>query len=375
MSLERRLSHWVEAGLIDEAAMARILAYEQRDRRPVLLWALAGLGLLAVWLGMLLLIAANWDRIADWLKLGVHLLLLAAAGLVAWWARGQERPWLAEGALFLFAGLAVGGIALQAQVYQLTGPTWHLLLLWLAIAGPALWLGGATRLTGLLLAALALAGPALMAIDHWDRGGFWLLAQGAAMAVPVLLLLLSLLAGPDRPGFRLALRQVGVFAILLGASLVHLAWADALPPRLALENLVRLSPPLLAVAATLWLARNGVGGLPRPLWVALLVAPLLAVALAIAIPHPDRILSRILGIAVYGGLWALVARGAVQAGQNGLFAVAVAAIAVRIFLIYVELFGSLAATGGGLVGGGLLLLGLGWGWQRLVAHRRRMPAG
>lgn len=372
MSLERRLSNWIEAGLIDEAAAGRILAYEQRDRRPVLMWALAGLGLLAVALGVLLLIAANWDRIADWVKLGLHMLLLLGAGLGAWRAERHNRPWLTEGLLFLFAGLAVGGIALQAQVYQLTGPQWQMLLVWLAIAGPALWLGGTTRLTGLLLVLMALAGPMLMAIDNWRRDGFWLLAQGLAMAVPVLLVLASLLATARRPGFRQVLRQSGVAGILFGASIVHLVWADDLSASTALDNAIRLSPVLLAVVATVWLARRDPAAFPQPLVVPLLVVPLLATVVALTIPHPDQILSRIVGIIVYGGLWALVARGAIKAGHNGLFATAVAAIAVRIFLVYLELFGSLAATGGGLVAGGLLLLALGWGWQRLVARGKAL---
>ncbi len=167
------------------------------------------------------------------------------------------------------------------------------------------------------------------------------------------------------------LRQLGLAGILCGASIVHLFWAVSLSRADALDNVVRLSPVLLAVAAALWLLRRR-GGLPPPLRLPLLLWPLLALILALVVPHPPGIVSRIAGIGLYAALWAMVARGAMESGWNGLLAVAVAALALRIFIIYLELFGTLAATGGGLVVGGLLLLALGWGWQRLVGRRRGM---
>lgn len=373
MSLERKLQSWIEAGLIDSASASRILAHESADRRPVALWAVAGLGLFALLLGVLLLISANWDSIPDWLKLGVHMALLAGAAMAHWQARRSGRVWVAEALLFAFAGLVAGGIALQAQIYQQTGPAWQPLMLWLGIAGPALLAGGTTRLTGLLLALAGLVAPAAMAFDTMHQGGAWRLAQGAAMAAPPLLVLLSLLAGRQRPGFRMALKETGVVAILAGASIVHLAWAAHITSADALDNAVRLLPVVAACLAAILAARQPGSDIPAPLVLPLLAAPLVATALALALPHPDTAASRLAGVAVFALLWAAVAQGAVRSGLNSLFAVAVAAIGIRIFLIYLELFGSLAATGGGLVAGGALLVGLSWGWHRIVAGRKAGP--
>ena len=190
MSLDSRLEAWVEAGLIDLPTADRIRAHEAARERPVARWAIAGLGLFAVVLGIILLISANWDRIPHGVKLGGHMALLLGAAAAHWHWKSRHRLWPAEGALFLFAGLVLAGIALQSQVYQLAGPAWHALLLWLAIAGPALLLSGETRLTGLAFSGLALLGPAAMAADSIDAGGWWRLAQGAAMAVPALLVAL-----------------------------------------------------------------------------------------------------------------------------------------------------------------------------------------
>ena len=51
---------------------------------------------------------------------------------------------------------------------------------------------------------------------------------------------------------------------------------------------------------------------------------------------------------------------------------ATAVIAVRIFLAYVEVFGSMLATGAGLIVSGVLLLALAWLWVRKI---RLQPGG
>ena len=369
MSLDSRLEAWVEAGLIDLPTADRIRAHEAARERPVARWAIAGLGLFAVVLGIILLISANWDRIPHGVKLGGHMALLLGAAAAHWHWKNRHRLWPAEGALFLFAGLVLAGIALQSQVYQLAGPAWHALLLWLAIAGPALLLSGETRLTGLAFSGLALLGPAAMAADSIDAGGWWRLAQGAAMAVPALLVALSFVLSERGPRFRLALREGGIVALLAGASIVHFAWASNITGAQAADNAIRLLPAALASAAALALGWQR-ADIPRAILLPLLAGPPLAFALALAIPHPDGMASRLAGIAVFMALWSALARGAAASGWTSLFAVSIAAIGLRIFIIYIELFGSLAATGGGLVAGGLLLVGLSWLWHRIVTRRK-----
>lgn len=371
MSLERSLDAWMKAGLIDEAAAARIRSYEAGATRPTMLWAIAGLGLLALLLGIILVISANWDLIPAALKLGVHMLLMAGAAAAFWWARTNGRLWVSEGALFLFAGLVLAGIALQAQVYQLTGPAWEAFLMWLALAGPALLLAGNTRLTGLAFVAAALIGPTAMAVEHVDDGGLWLFGQGAAMAVPAVLVLVSLLLPRDRGGFRTTLREAGLVALIGGASIAHFAWASNITGQQAMDNAVRLVLPAIASAAAIFVGRNHPNQLPRPLLLPLLAGPVIAFALALAIPHVDHTASRLIGVAIFIAMWVAVAHGAAASGWNGLFAVAIAAIGIRIFIIYIELFGSLAATGGGLMLGGVLLVALSYIWHRIVQRRNR----
>lgn len=367
VSLQRKLDSWVEAGLLDEDAAARINAFEQQDRRPLAIWAATALGLLAVVLGVMLLVSANWDRIPDWLKLAVHLLLLAGVGGLFWraWARGQL--WLAEALLFIGSGLVLAGIALQAQVYQLTGPVWASLLLWLALVAPALLLAGRTRLTGSLLAILAMVAPAAMAIATIDAGGWWLLAQGLALATPLVVLVLATFS--RRRAFRAALVELGVGALLGGASIVHVAWAFDIGAAAATDSLLRLLPAMALAALCLWRLRVRPERLRPPLPTAIVLGSVVVVALALVVPHSDDVASRVVGALLFAAYWGGIARAAALTGADRLFAIAVGALAVRIFIVYLELFGSLAATGAGLLVGGLLLVALSWGWQRMVRRR------
>jgi hypothetical protein len=188
----------------------------------------------------------------------------------------------------------------------------------------------------------------------------------------VLLIGLSI-ALPAPPSFRLALREAGIVTILAGASLAHFAWASNITAPQAADNAVRILPAALASLAVIAIGWKRQAEIPRALLLPLLAGPPLAFALALALPHPDTMASRLAGIAMFMGLWAAIARAAAASGWTSLFAVAIAAIGLRIFIVYLELFGSLAATGGGLILGGALLVGLSWLWHRIVT-RRQAPA-
>ena len=89
MIAEHYARRWQRAGLIDGAIAERIRAWEAAHRRPVMLWATAGTGALAICLGIMAIVSANWEEIPAWLKLAVNfgLIALAAGSVFLFWRR------------------------------------------------------------------------------------------------------------------------------------------------------------------------------------------------------------------------------------------------------------------------------------------------
>jgi uncharacterized membrane protein len=377
---EHYLRRWQRAGLIDDDTVGRIGAWEGSHRRPIWLWALSGMGALAIGLGVVAVVGANWEDIPAEAKLAADLLLtvlLAAFVFVAW---QREREWPREiGALLLFA-LVLSGIALVGQVYQLQSEPWQGLVLWLALSTPFLALVTFTRLVGVLWFAAVVV--------------TWFAAYE-----PIEWLIVALATGP---GVELLHLLVYLPAcLLIVVAVVRRRWMPAegqgeLMEKLALAGLVA------AVSTTMIVINSRIAGSPPPaeiwlgtvatlpaaaaLWfgsgverrreaIALLAVSFAAWVAALALAQPwslEHAGRTALFEAVFGLLfivyWAAIGWLAARAGQRVLFGLAFAVIGLRLLVLYFEAIGGLTATGLGLIGGGVLCLVLTWlGWR--LTHR------
>ncbi|WP_375427019.1 DUF2157 domain-containing protein [uncultured Sphingomonas sp.] len=363
-----KLDEWQAAGLIDGAAASAIRSHEDGAHRPIALFAVAGLGLLALALGILSLVAANWDELPAGLKLSVHIALTAIAAVTAVLCARRDWVWAGEGALFLLAALTLAGIALQSQVYQLTGALWQALAWWAILVSPVILLLGRTRLVaygyGAMLAALAVA---------YGTAEFERLGEALAMALPTALVLAAL-ALPDEErnaAFRAGLFEFGFAATLFAGTLAHIGWSSKVSGAEAWRMLTQLPIAAAVVAGVCLLAFRSRPHADASVIAAALIGSLLAGLFALGIPHGGGPTPRFVGVLSYLVFWGVLAMLATRAGWHRLFRVAIAALAVRLFAVYFELFYSLAFTGVGLIIGGALLIALAWVWTRIVRREAR----
>lgn len=380
MIAEHLTRRWQNAGLIDAELARRIVAWEAARRRPVWPWALGGTGALAIALGIMAIVGANWDDIPAWLKLAVDLALNSACAVAVYVFWGAGREWLRELSALLLFGLVLSGIALIGQVYQLQSEPWNALVLWLSLCTPFLALTAFTRFTGAIWAIAAATTwfaaqePVAMILGQFGLLGW----KGALLGyLPACgMIVVAALRGLWPTARKQAdfLLKLGLAALILDCStFVAFSWID-----FGGDGVVRLGPIVLAAVATLAAAAACWFGHVQPARVPTLVllgasfVVWTVMALLSETKGDTGDLERALLFIVY---WTALGGIAARPGWRGLFGAAIAAVGLRLLVLYFEAIGGLTATGFGLVGGGVLCLALAAiGWHLVKRVARHAPA-
>ncbi len=372
MSLARKLSRWRDAGVIDDATRARIEAFERAERSPIVRYGLGVLGAGTVALGLVSVIASNWDAIPPGAKLGGDLLIGAGLAWATYVAVRRRLGWSSEVLITLFYGFTLASIGLVGQVYQLDAPTYRGLLLWSAATLPLVLLGRGRALAGLVVAGLAtthaLALPPFAEYLVGRLGGSEAL-EGEVVTTLLfasLLLYIVLARVPwlvrNRPEFSRTLDAAAWIAVLAAGFALQFVWyvdvdsGDTLGWSLVTTG-------LLTAAMVLALPRlyRDLGPRPRHGLAAILGFAWLTLALGTAFPRQSMsVVGAVLQVAWLG----LFAWTSVQLGLVRVFHQLTALIGVRVLGIYFEVFGSLLSTGVGLITGGALTLLVAWLWRR-----------
>lgn len=260
MSWEKDLQRWVDAGLLDNSAAARIQQFEKDAGRGRLRWPAilaVGFGALLLCAGVLLFVSAHWDQMSPTQRFTLVLAMVAGFHLVAG-LLGIKVPVMGV-ALHVAGTVALcAGIFLAGQIFNLE-EHWP--------RGLMLWALGAV-LARLILRQWPQALLAALLIPAW-LGGEWSLATerylGAWNIAAQGFLLLAILyfsvsqKGSNR-ALRLGLVWVGCLALLpfiqdvfwsgnleywrsrsssLPVSLAVLGYAAAYVPALAIALIVR----------------------------------------------------------------------------------------------------------------------------------------
>ena len=369
-SWQAALERWVKAGLVDTASAERIRAWEAREggvtrksRLALLVFAFGGLLLTA---GVLLFVAAHWDRLSPGARFSLVLAMIAvfhAGGAVS------ARVSHALSVTLHAAGTAAlgAGIFLAGQIFHMAEHWPGALMLWSAGAAVGVWL---LRQWPQVL-WLALLAPAWL----W---GEWIAAQppdGAwrsmtPITVGIFLLACVYLAARP-PGSQLAWRRtlawIGAVALVPAAGALAMAsdTRHAFPGGEAhgISDATLVVGWALAIGAPLALA----GFLRRrdAVWL------LAAVAWALVVGHVSP-----RGDAGELALYALLALGAVGVVLWGIrdharlaINVGVFGFAVAVLAFYFSSVFDRLGRAFGLIGLGILFIGGGWLLERT---RRRL---
>jgi uncharacterized membrane protein len=358
MSLRNKLQKWQAAGVIDAAAVERIMQHEQGSGGLRFVHAMLAIGALAIVLGMAAIISTNWDFIPPAVKLVAHILLnlLLAGG--AFYAHQHGRNAAREICLFLLAGFNLTLLALIGQIYQTQSPTWQALTLWLMVISPFLFVLARARFT-VVCWCVAFMTTLLTATSILYQ--FHLLSV-VTNFLPLAFLLAGQLVWLRKiwPVWPRIFAAVGYLLLVFSAMTAQMFW------RIPLADMTMLAEfpiglgiffwPMLVAAGLLMFARHKQKLIALPTSLDLL--PVVSVVL-IHLPwlflHPEW---PVLGAALFMAYWAFLGWVGVQSGYRWLLSLAVVVISIRLVVVYVEIFGSLLQTGVGLIVSGVLLIGL-----------------
>lgn len=324
------------------------------------LYAVAGLGALAIAIGLVSIVAANWDAIPGRIKIATDLLLVLGCGVV-YIRLGSRWPlWARDALLLVVYGLTMGSIALIGQVYQLGGSAREAMAIWSILTAPLMALGSTEFLATIWLFGLqsTCATWLIWLSERPLNADGWALL-GASL-VPWLLLAIGHSSWLQRlrPAYAWVLVALGWAELVLSASIGAQAFYSN----------ARKEPwdPLwfgfvVALLVVAWLWRHLTPTLGGKVVRWLPITALFLVYVPARVSPGDWDLAAALA---FIGLWLLVALSAHRAGMLRLLNLATAVIGVRIVIVYFEVFGSLLSTGLGLVTGGVLTLSLVWLWWR-----------
>jgi uncharacterized membrane protein len=333
------------------------------------------MGTLALSLGIMAIVGANWEDIPAGLKLAIVLGLNAACAVavLVFWRR--DRRWLREIAALLLFGLVLSGIALIGQVYQLQSAPWRALTLWLALCTPFLALTAYSRLTGTIwfVAAFTTWFVADMPLleyhgSLWSVGQQLLMTYLAACAMIVVGILRSLWAPARGQGeFMGRLAWAGLIAAC--TLTVALDWIGPSGSTAPIEPILLAAVASVPAAIAVWF---GSPRTERTALLALLASSLAVWSLGLLVSPMTGLKADLARALLFIFYWTGIGAVAANTGRRGLFGLALAMIGVRLLILYFEAIGGLTATGLGLIGGGVLCLVLaavGWRVTRIVPRR------
>lgn len=365
---ERKINIWLNAGLIDSDTALRIREYEAARSRPLGLWSLIGLGALAIGLGIISLVAANWDDIPGMIRLTVHGLLIAgiSAGIFILQPRNSFLGlYLKDVLLFILAVLGATFFGHLGQVYQTSSPLWQPMIAWLLLFSPLLLLSGRGWLISLLW-IVALLGTG---IAHWG----WYMQQTAnpssiyialITSLPILALLIGIFVR------RISMRetfwtQIGQFALALfvaGVSVKLIADGLYKGGLFGSEGnageIAFIQLGLWSVAALLNYSLNRTA-------TGISIATILVGAAMISFVSSIAQSTEPLGNALlFMAFWAAIGWSAIHSGWRNVFQVVVTIIALRLIVLSFELASDLLSSGLGLILAGVITIGI-----SIVAYR------
>ncbi|MDR1694211.1 MAG: DUF2157 domain-containing protein [Lactobacillaceae bacterium] len=136
MNLLKKIDLWQNEGIISSDQASAIRTFEAKDKKPTLIYMLLFLSVFCIGVGIVSLIASNWKMIPAGVKLTIDFAILISAALGIYWSEINKKNFIKESLIILFAILVIATIGLVAQIYHLKSNGYSAALFWSIMIAP-----------------------------------------------------------------------------------------------------------------------------------------------------------------------------------------------------------------------------------------------
>lgn len=346
--LNRQLALWTEQNLISQDQADHIRAFEQTRDKDRSKRGFAMVGITAILIGVLSLVASNWSDIPPTVKIILHALMNISVA-IAIFKIPSDKIVVRDLLVTSLFGLTLTFIALLGQIFQLHGDLAVTIATWVVLCTPFIWFfgRGVIAITPWLIAvlvSLALIIDKFFAIeDIWQS-----LLSMMTLFIPLLLILFSHneYVSKYRPIFSAVMKRYGMTLLAIMAVVPGLIFLDFIDVAL-IDKWTTISIMAIGLfVSVLALQADRSAQIFTAVSGAFVIIPFLMV------PYQFDILLAILFIAYF----AFLAWWGARQNNTSLIDWSIRLIILRLVIVYFEVFGFLAATGFGLILTGAIIL-------------------
>jgi len=369
MGINRKLERWKGAELLSQQQVEEIVSFERERGGRRLFNGLLWVGSFTIIIGVLSIIAANWQAIPPNVKVIVHLLINAGLAAGVYISDRRGRHLTREFCLVGLWGLTLTLIGLVGQVFHLNGGMASALFLWSVLVTPVIAVYGKMRVSLLpwLVSFLAGIGAALyeFVFPNFDSDQITTTIIGVYSFLPMMFILFARFSDKlERPLLQKILTFTGVTVIVFGASLACQIWyADEAFNDTRYHFLTLVILGLAMIGANFVQVQGNIKLHDLRQNVKMLLVGSFAIGIFSVMFMGVE--SQIMAAGTFILYWLYLGLIFNRMNLHGLVSLALVMTAGRIYIVYLEVFGSLLQTGVGLIISGLLLMGMTLGVRKL----------
>jgi uncharacterized membrane protein len=353
----KKLTLWKNAGLISDSQFESIRLYEEEHSpKNLAAYTVITLGVIVICLGIISLIASNWEDLADSVKLLMDFTILGGLSYSIYRYKDTEKKWLLETLIISYFLLILASIGLISQIYNTGGKFYQAALFWCAITLPIVLhtTGRATTHIWFVATIFSVTSFFIETVSSFKEEE--ILLSWTYSLLPALMLVISF---PLQASTKASLQVFGstslfwsVFGFLTGSIFFSflglLDMNSAIQSRQLLQGLLFISLLLSGVSVYLSYLQN------KKLALLLLIG--LGTYLFMFCAHVFGFHSQALDAFLFIVIWFVAGFLFHILESRRLFEFAIVSIGIRFLVAYFQLFTSLIFTAFGLIFSGILII-------------------